>query len=86
MDFNYFSFAYRISYNSGRKFAENSGQIRMYKGKLKPRKSLSWFERNVGKNIIQHHTDLFNPPVRVEDKKHAKALHAHQDKGFRYKK
>ena len=51
---------------------------------MQARKPLSWFEKMVGKDIALKGYDLFEPPIRVADKHHAKALHAKQDKGYRY--
>jgi hypothetical protein len=38
----------------------------------------------VGKDIVTGNTSLFNQPITVADIRHAKALHAHQDKGYRF--
>lgn len=56
----------------------------MKKIMIEPKKPLSWLEKMVGKDIALKGYDLFQPPIRVADKHHAKALHAKQDKGYRY--
>lgn len=44
-----------------------------------------WFIRRIGEDVIlNNYVDLFNVPVKIDSLKHAKALHAHQDKGHRY--
>lgn len=49
------------------------------------KKPLGWFIGNIGKDIVLNNTlNLFSPPIRIADERHAKALHAHQDKGHRY--
>lgn len=51
-----------------------------------PRKSLKWFINRVGQDIVRNDKiDLFTPPVRIISEAHAKALHANQDKGNRFK-
>jgi hypothetical protein len=53
--------------------------------KTKP-KPLFWFINRVGKDIIKNNVlSLFEPPITIASKEHAKALHAAQDKGNRYK-
>ena len=53
-------------------------------GKYAAKKPLTWFNSMVGKDIAPVGSDLFSPPIKVEDKKHAKSLHAKQDKGYRF--
>jgi hypothetical protein len=51
----------------------------------KPRRSLIWFIKNVGKELVKNNKfDLFEKTLKVESEQHAKALHADQDKGNRY--
>jgi hypothetical protein len=50
----------------------------------KPKRPLSWFK--AGEMIFSEKVDLFSPATKIEDDKHAKALHAKQDKGYRYQK
>ena len=46
---------------------------------------LRWFENRTGKEIIKNYLTLFNPPVKIESKQHAKALFITQrEKGYRY--
>jgi hypothetical protein len=46
---------------------------------------LRWFENRAGKEIIKNCQDLFNPPVLIASKQHAKALfNTQKDKGYRY--
>lgn len=49
------------------------------------KRQLIWFENRVKKSITKNcASDLFNPPVLITSKMHAKALYASQDKGNRY--
>jgi len=46
---------------------------------------LRWFENRTGKEVIKNYLSLFNPPVKIESKQHAKALFITQrEKGYRY--
>lgn len=47
---------------------------------------LRWFENREGKEIIKNTNDLFNQPVKIASKQHAKALFLTQrEKGYIYK-
>lgn len=64
---------------------KNNTTMRL-KASYKKRNSLAWFKGNVGSFVAKNDTiDLFQPPILVASKDHAKALYAAQDKGNRYK-
>jgi len=47
---------------------------------------LRWFENRVNKEIVKNCADLFNPPIFITSKQHAKALYLTQnEKGYIYK-
>lgn len=50
--------------------------------KYKPKHPPAWFK--AGKVICAGEPTIFNASIIIEDKKHGKALHAKQDKGYRY--
>jgi len=53
--------------------------------KHKPRHPLNWFR--IGLQIVKDSkVTIFTTPITIESAEHAKALHASQDRGFRYYK
>lgn len=48
------------------------------------KKPIGWFIGMVGKDVAKGKVSLLNPPVKVESIDHAAALHAQQDKGYRF--
>ena len=45
----------------------------------------NWFINRVGQEIIKLPYNLFNPPIRIADKFHARALYISQsEKGYQY--
>lgn len=46
---------------------------------------LRWFISRIGHYVVLDNSiSLFEPPVLISDKDHAKGLHVHQDRGHRY--
>lgn len=57
----------------------------MKRVKYDSRRPKSWFIKRVGKEVIKGDVyDLFTVPVLIKSIGHAAAVHASQDKGYRY--
>lgn len=52
---------------------------------MKKKHRLIWFEGRIGQYIIKNAaSDLFNPPILIQSKQHAKALFLTQEKNHTY--